>query len=251
MAKALGLASFSPPSEKAYLKTLAEVYNNATSWDTRRQVLSIVADTSSFETIREHVLGLTAYRLGVAHLHRIEHGPAAPVPTQKAPRLRIDERQLDHFLSFVTSPHLVQDLPFGERLLKLSSGVYIKVPNVIRTMIPQRIVKQYTQYCTEVNFKPFSASTMLRILSECSASVRKSLQGLDYFAAEGARAFEELVAIVKDISILMGGGEKWATTLQESLKAGKFYLKRDYKVISIHVYWFDGTDINHNSGFQI
>ena len=33
---------------------------------------------------------------------------------------------------------------------------------------------------------------MTRILSECSASVRKSLQGLDYFAAEGARAFDDL-----------------------------------------------------------
>ncbi|CAH3040100.1 unnamed protein product, partial [Pocillopora meandrina] len=34
--------------------------------------------------------------------------------------------------------------------------------------------------------------TMTRILSECSASLRKSLQGLDYFAAEGARAFNDL-----------------------------------------------------------
>ena len=51
-------------------------------------------------------------------------------------------------------------------------------------MIPKRIVTQYTQHCSEKNYKPFSRSTLLRILSECSASVRKSLQGLDYFLFE-------------------------------------------------------------------
>ena len=41
---------------------------------------------------------------------------------------------------------------------------------------------------------------MLRVLSECSASVRKSLQGLDNYAAEGARAFDDLAGIVENIS---------------------------------------------------
>ena len=84
----------------------------------------------------------------------------------------MDLGQLDHFLSFITSPHLVQDLPFGQKHLKLSSGDLIEVPNVIRLMIPQRVVQQYKQYCMETNFKPFSESTMRRVLSECSASVR-------------------------------------------------------------------------------
>lgn len=103
--------------------------------------------------------------------------------SQRAPRIKIDLQQLDHFLGFITSPHLVQDLPFGEKNLELSSGKIITVPNVICTMIPERIVTQYIQYCTETNFKALSRSTLLRILQECSASVRKSLQGLDYFAA--------------------------------------------------------------------
>jgi len=43
---------------------------------------------------------------------------------------------------------------------------------------------------------------MLQILAECKASVRKSLQGLDYFAAEGARAFEDLESLVRQLSEL-------------------------------------------------
>ena len=86
------------------------------------------------------------------------------------------------------------------------------------------------QYCSETNLKPFSRSNMLRILTECSASVRKSLEGLDYFAAEGARAFDDLASIVEDISSLRADGREWARRIKDSLKAGKLYLKSDFKV---------------------
>ena len=89
---------------------------------------------------------------------------------------------------------------------------------------------QYMQYCSETNFKPFSRSAMLRILTECSASVRKSLEGLDYFAAEGARAFDNLASIVEDISSLRADDREWARRIKDSLKAGKLYLKSDFKV---------------------
>ena len=84
----------------------------------------------------------------------------------------------------------------------------LTVPNVIRTMIPSRIVSQYKRFCIESGFKPFSHSTMLWILSERSASVRKPLQGLDYVAAEGSRAFDTLGDIVEKVSHMTDGGKK-------------------------------------------
>ena len=230
MNQQLGLHGASLPSETAYLEALAEAYCNATSWDTRRQVLSVMTGVASFKAISEFIPGLTQYRYTMAILHRAQYGRNAPVPTTESPRLRIDPKQLDHFLGFITSPLLVQDLPFGEKHLQLSSGKIITVPNIIRTMIPEWIVTQYTQYCSEKNYKPFSRSTLLRILSECSASVRKSLQGLDYFAAEGARAFDDLASVVEDISLLKSDGGEWSAKIKDKLKAGKLYLKSDYKV---------------------
>ena len=191
-----------------------------------------MAGVASFSAISEFIPGLTQYQYTMTNLHRVQYGRSAPVPTEKAPRIRIDLKQLDRFLSFITSPHLVQELPFGEKHLQLSSGEIITIPNVIRTMIPERIVTQYTEYCAKYNFKPMSRRTMLRILTECSASVRKSLQGLDYFAAKGARAFDELGTIVQEISQARADVAEWATMMQDSLKAGKLYLKRDYKVCS-------------------
>lgn len=227
----LGKDQITLPSEVAYLEVLAEAYKKATCWDTRRQILSIMAGVASCKSISEYIPGLTQYRFTIANLHGLQHGRGAPVPVKSSPYIRIERQQLDHFLCFITSPHLVQDLPFGEKHLQLSNGKILTVPNVIRTMIPSRIVLQYKRFCADSNFKPFSRGTMLRILSECSASVRKSLQGLDYLAAEGSRAFETLADIVEEVSSRMDGGKRWADELRETLKAGKLYLKGDYKVI--------------------
>ena len=116
----------------------------------------------------------------------------------------------------------------GEKRVKLTSGKEIKVAN-IRTMIPQRVAEQYTSFCNKTEFVPFSKRTMLRVLSECSASVRKPLQGLDNYAAEGARAFDDLAGIVENISTNVELDAKKAEVL-DVLKAGKLYLKGEYKV---------------------
>ena len=169
------------------------------------------------------------YRFTLANLHRLQYGRGAVVTYQPSPRIRVDRQQLDHFLSFVTSPHLVQDLPFGQKTLKLSSGKLIEIPNVIRTMIPQKVARQYSHYSEETNFKPFSERTMLRVLAECKAFVWKSLQGLDYFAADGARVFKDLDNLVRQLGDL-GLGNEWQVQHVELLKAAKSYIKGDFKV---------------------
>ena len=146
MNEALGVDKLSP-SEESYLQALVEAYHNASTWDTRRQVLSIMAGVASFKDISQYIPGLTRYRLTMANFHQLQFGRGAQLLQQPTTRIRVDLSQLDHFLGFITSPHLVQDLPFGQKHLKLSSGQLIEVPNVIRLMIPQRVVHQYKQYC--------------------------------------------------------------------------------------------------------
>jgi hypothetical protein len=226
--KALGTTE-ELPADRKYLEALAETYQNASNWETRRQVLSIMADIVTFKRIQYYLPGLTEYRIKIARRHRLEYGRGVPLPPNKSTRMRVDQSQLDHFLTFITSSHVVHDLPFGQRYLRLSSGKVLETPNVIRTMIPNRLVKQYQQYCKETAFKPFGHATMLRILSACSATVRKSLQGLDYFAADGAKAFDDLCRIVERLEECVLSreiGNSW----ERSLKAGKQYLKSDYKV---------------------
>lgn len=66
-------------------------------------------------------------------------------------RMRAPPEMVDHFISCITSQHIIQELPFGQKTLALSSGKVFIVPYVIRNMIPERIVQQYQAYCKESN----------------------------------------------------------------------------------------------------
>ena len=74
---------------------------------------------------------------------------------------------------------------------------------------------------------------LLRILSICSASTCKSLQGLDYVSSTGAQGFEELLDVVEKIGYL-GKGMDWAKDVQNRLCVGKRYLEGDYKLCIKH-----------------
>lgn len=212
------------------IDALAECYNNASHWSTRRQILSIMADKVSFKTLQKWIPGLTRYRFNIARHHRLLHGRGSPILTTCHTRMYVSSKQLDHFLDFITSTHIIQDLPFGTRTLTLSNKEEITVPNVVRTIIPERIIRQYEIFCKETGFVPMGRSTLHRILSTCPASVRKSLQGLDYFSADGAKSFDDLEDVVQKIGDSGGVGLTWAKEKKEKLKLGKRYLKGDYKV---------------------
>ena len=219
-------------ADTTLIEALTECYNNASHWSTRRQILSILADKVSFKTLKEWIPDLTRYRFNIARHHQLLHGRGAVVPTTQHTRMYVAPGQLSHFVNFITSSHIIQDLPFGEKKLKLSTSEELTIPNVIRTVIPAQIISQYEELCSEEGFKPMGRSTLYRVLSVCSASVRKSLQGLDYISAQGAKAFEELEQVTEKLGDSFGLGLSWAREKTEQLKAAKRYLKGDFKVCS-------------------
>ena len=218
--------------DSIFMESLAECYRNAMlkgTWQIRRQILSIMGDKVSLNTLRIWIPDLARNKFRSARKHIKTHGRGVPPPKLTRTRMAVSKTQLDHFLDFITSSHINQDLPFGERSVKLSTNEVITVPNVIRTMIPETIVKQYLAYSEETGFAPLSRRTLLRILSSCPASVQKSLQGLDYISSEGSQAFDNLCNVVEKL----GDGFKgmtWTKEKTSELKSAKRYLKTDFKV---------------------
>ena len=168
------------------------------------------------------------YRFNIARHHVLLHGRGANVPVAENKKIKVLPPQLDHFLAFITSSYVMQDLPLGEKTLKLSSNTEIKIPKVVRTMISEQNVQQYQSYCHETGFVPMSGSTLYRILKVCSASVRRSLQGLDHVSAKGAKAFDELAAVIENLGD-SGKDLSWAKSQSEKLNQTKRYLG-DFKV---------------------
>ena len=120
---------------------LAECYKNASHWSTRRQILSIIADKVSYRTLQSWIPVQTHCRYNVARHHAHMYGGGAEVETRSVPRMYVLASQLDHFPDFIKSEHIIQERPFGERTLKLSSEKKMTVPNVVRKVIPERVIQ--------------------------------------------------------------------------------------------------------------
>ena len=71
-----------------------------------------------------------------------------------------------------------------------------------------------------------SRSTLCHILNVCSATVRKSLQEIDYVAAEGAKAFDDLQDVVEKLGDIHGKGLTWAKDRNEKLKREAIFENR-------------------------
>ncbi|XP_063446753.1 uncharacterized protein LOC134726283 [Mytilus trossulus] len=73
-------------------------------------------------------------------------------------------------------------------------------------------------------------SSMLKILAQCGAKVRKSLEGLDYFVAEGGRAFITFQDVLDKLLTYDAISPDDHKSFQALFLQSKQYLRTDYKV---------------------
>lgn len=100
------------------------------------------------------------FRYYIAKKHGNFEGCCLPPPEKDDVRQRMDPAKLDNFLEFITSFHIVKDLPFGQKKIRTSKGKIIGTPNIIRCMAPQAIIDQYQQYCREQEIEPLGKYTV-------------------------------------------------------------------------------------------
>lgn len=72
--------------------------------------------------------GIVEYRYNIVQHHVLLHGRGSTVPSSNNTRMKVSPLKLDHFSTFITSAYVTQDLPFGEKSLKLSSNTETKIP---------------------------------------------------------------------------------------------------------------------------
>ena len=140
-------------TETDIVSALIASYKNTSVWQIKRQILSVLTVSLNLKNIQKHIPGLTEYRYYIAQKHSILYGCAMPPPERENIRQKMDPLKLSSFLDFITSSHIIKDLPFGEKRLKLSSGEVMDVPNIIRCMGPAAIIQQYKVYCEEKNIE--------------------------------------------------------------------------------------------------
>lgn len=213
------------------LRSLLIAYQNAPSKPLKTQILSIYANkftSSELKELHRPFEELSDRQIKKARKQAVSQGAGIPVAKTVHHRIRVDQRQLDHFLDFTMRPYFYQDVAYGTRTIKLESGEELVMPNVVRTVARSTIINQYLQFCKESDFTPFSQSTMWRVLEVQEASQRKSLKGLDNTAADGAEGFQLLNKVVDELEEV-GADKLWCSEVREKLRLGKLYLTTSYR----------------------
>ena len=214
--------------ESDLMDALVKAHNEAQSWQTKRQILSLFANDFSRAELQRTLPGLTKWQIDQARDHATKSGRGQPIPERQIFRTRIDNDKIDHFLDFVSRPEYLQDVAFGTKTMKLDSGERITIPAAVRTLIPTRIIEQYLAYCKQQQFQPAGERSLYRMLDVCSASTQKSLQGLDNVTAEGTEAIDSLADVVRALGD-NGVDRFWQKLIENQLKEAKRYLKTDFK----------------------
>ena len=107
------------------LSGISEACINAESWQSRREILSIVAPKIPLKFIQLFMPDLTRDRFSAARLHARKYSADSRIEVTKVVQRFVDH-QIAHFIDFIdfiVSPHVCTDLLFGEKVLNLSSGI--------------------------------------------------------------------------------------------------------------------------------
>ena len=115
------------------IDALLQAHNEAQSWQTKRQILSLFANGFSRLELQKMIPGLSKWRIDQARNHATETGKGQPILKKPIYRERIENVKVDHFFGYISRPELLQDVAFGTKTLKLDSGERVIIPAVVRT----------------------------------------------------------------------------------------------------------------------
>ena len=166
--------------------------------------------------------GCTKYAVDKARrLKKTSKGLAFPETKQKIRRNRLNISKCEHFLEFLFSSGIVQDVAYGVANVRFDSGSVQKIPNAILTTKYSHAIAFYLEICRKCEYESLSESTLWRILRTLKPSQRKSLAGLDDITAAGMNGFSQLIKFVDD--------RKRFKDISDRLERGKRYLKTNYQ----------------------
>ena len=116
------IQAVSSARESTLVSRLITCYEEAGSWYNRQQILSLFAGDYSKTELLQMIPGLTKWRIDEARKHAFKNKPGQPIEPPTPQRTRPDPVKVDQFLDFMSSPSFLQDVAYGTRNLKLSSG---------------------------------------------------------------------------------------------------------------------------------
>ena len=181
------------------LKAILLAYNECSNRSTKTQILSLISDRFSQSELQQLLPGISLGQVKNVRKHASEQGCGELKTKNEVFQCGLNMEKVRDLIKFFCRSTLLQDVAFGTKTLKLSSGDRILIPSVVHTMTAKKIIYLYHEECCEDGVKPLREHTCFRLLEVCSTSKQKSLQGLDNMSTTGEEAFETIASIVGNL----------------------------------------------------
>lgn len=171
------------------IEHLLEAFKTCMTRKARQGVLMLVPKTLSKSKICD-LFGCSMYEIKTARTTLKLYGACGEEPKKERIYSRLSFHKARHFIDFLMTTGMLQEVAFGTTKLKFESGNKITISGTILNGIKENAVKQYIVHCAEINYERLGRSTLLNILDKMNPHIRKKLAGVDSFVVEGIEAFE-------------------------------------------------------------
>ncbi len=168
---------------------MKEAFQQCNTSQARRAVLTLVPKTYSKVTVCE-LLGCTNYEIVTARSVMKLFGTCGEGASKQRTYSRLSVEKAKHFIDFLFSTGILQEVAYGTTKLKFDSGDKLTVSNTILNGLNEHAVKEYLIYCKEISYNGLARTTLLNILTKMKPHIRKKLSGIDTFVVEGIEAFD-------------------------------------------------------------
>ena len=122
------------------LEAILLAYCECSNRSTKTQILSLISDRFTQSELQQLLPGISLRQIKNARKHASQKGPGDPKIKAGIVRCRLNMDKVREFVEFVSRSTFLQDVAFGTKTLKLSSGEKISIPAVVRTMTVSKIV---------------------------------------------------------------------------------------------------------------
>lgn len=170
------------------VSSLLEAFQTATNKKMQIFILSLLPSSLSKNKVRS-IFGCSKWMIDKGRQFKVsfEAGEYLEEPPKK--RQRVSSEKITIFVEFLFRSGLIQDVAYGTTKLKLnSSHESILIPHAVRTTLKTHIFRLYQKNCEDIGEEPLGRTLAMEILDACKTSERKSLSGIDSFAAKGNEA---------------------------------------------------------------
>ena len=204
------------------LTLLVDAYKSADSEKQRIMILSALDPKNYSKEQLMKIFDCTRYKVDAARNWRKDLGLLHEKMKVNFTRRKLDMDNAKHFLEFLFTSGLMQDIAYGSTTLVYSNGQKQALPKSILKMTKNHTIETYKKYCHEMNLTvKISDNSLWSILNEIKPGQRHALAGLDKVTASGLKAFDVLHETIKKLSI----SSVTVKELDVSLEKSKQYLK--------------------------